>query len=54
MAQEKGKKVVRGELLTKDEIIKLSKGTCPWPHMKAPKRVSAKAETSVKDKRVAG
>ena len=38
MAQVKDKPKIKGEMLTEEEIVKISMGICPWPNMKAPKK----------------
>ena len=50
MEQVKNKTKVKGEMLTEDEIVKISMGLCPWPNTKAPK----KPVPQVENKRVAG
>ena len=36
--QESSDKKALGEMLTEEEIIKLSMGICPWPNMKAARK----------------
>ena len=36
--QELSDKKALGEMLTEEEIIKLSMGICPWPNMKAARK----------------
>ena len=41
---EQVKDEVKSEMLTEEEISKISMGICPWPNMKAPKRPTPQAE----------
>ncbi len=50
MAQAKNE-FFKPEMLTEDEIKKISMGICPWPDMKAPERPNPQANP---DKKVAG
>ena len=46
------KLVVQGEMLTKEEILKIRAGLSPWPHTSAPKRPTSPSQSE--NKRVAG
>ena len=49
MAQVKDKPKIKGEMMTEEEIVKISMGICPWPNMKAPKKPDPQVENKRAD-----